>query len=69
MKNFHVFSNVFETQKFIIKVAGPIKGDSVKGEINVWYNSINGKQYVGSTTNLKERLANYYETNFLNSCF
>lgn len=48
-----------------------IDGENIKKDINLylgiylWYNTINGKCYIGSATNLYRGISNYYQNAFL----
>jgi hypothetical protein len=56
------FENLTPKQKYNIK--RKYKNTAV---IYLWLNKLNGKCYIGSTINLSSRLANYFDSYYLNN--
>lgn len=57
-----MFDNLTPEQKYIMK--SKYKNKAV---IYLWLNKLNGKCYIGSTVNLSSRLANYFDSYYLNN--
>ena len=57
-----MFENLTPEQKYIMK--SKYKNKAV---IYLWLNKLNGRCYIGSTVNLSSRLANYFDSYYLNN--